>query len=125
MPPSETATALLLAANSKKIPQDDWLCYWNADLNVPFSLLLPSLRSHVNRLAGNKAKGVTKQRLKLTIRRGEKKIAACIADQLIIDSPSLMSRLPPGSYEAVLLKCAPIPPQARRHLVDCDLWKAA
>ncbi len=49
--------------------------------------------------------------------RGEKKIAACIADQLIIDTPSLISRLPPGSYEAVLLKRAPIPPQARRHLV--------
>ena len=52
------------------------------------------------------------------------KIAFAVEDRLIIDTPSLVSRLPPGSYVGVLLQRAPIPPQVRKQLSSCDLWKA-
>ena len=45
------------AENRSKIPQDDWLCYWNADMAVPFDVLLPSLRTHAHWLLhGDKPK---------------------------------------------------------------------
>ncbi len=56
--------------------------------------------------------------------RGLNKLAVAIADQLIIDTPALVSRLPPGSYEGVLLQRALIPKQVGRQLSGCDLWKA-
>ena len=95
-------------------------------IHIKMSEVQVEVRNAAGDLIGSfsDAAGFRKWRAQMQKERGEKKIAACIADQLIIDSPSLMSRLPPGSYEAVLLKCAPIPPQARSHLVDCDLWKA-
>lgn len=40
----------LIASNAKEIPQDDWLCYWNADFNVPFEQLRPALQKHIQRL---------------------------------------------------------------------------
>ena len=95
-------------------------------IHIKMSEVQVEVRNAAGDLIGSfsDAAGFRKWRAQMQKERGEKKIAACIADQLIIDSPSLMSRLPPGSYEAMLLKCVPIPPQARRHLVDCDLWKA-
>ena len=96
-------------------------------IHIKMSEVQVEVRNAAGDLIGSfsDAAGFRKWRAQMQKERGEKKIAACIADQLIIDSPSLMSRLPPGSYEAVLLTRAPIPPQARSHLVDCDLWKAA
>ena len=96
-------------------------------IHIKMSEVQVEVRNAAGDLIGSfsDAAGFRKWRAQMQKERGEKKIAACIADQLIIDSPSLMSRLPPGSYEAMLLKCVPIPHQARRHLVDCDLWKAA
>ena len=68
--------------------------------------------------------GFRKWRVQMQKERGLNKLAVAIADQLIIDTPSLVSRLPPGSHEGVLLQRAPIPTQARRQLSDCDLWRA-
>ena len=55
---------------------------------------------------------------------GRGKIGAAIADALILDAPSQVDALPPGNYEAVLLRKTPIPRASRRELSDCDLWKA-
>ena len=95
-------------------------------IHIKMSEVQVEVRNAAGDLIGSfsDASGFRKWRAQMQKERGEKKIAVCIADQLVIDTPSLMSRLPPGSYEAVLLKRAPIPPQARSHLVDCDLWKA-
>ena len=50
--------AKLRLQNRTKVPQDDWLCYWNADLHAPFERLLPALSAHVRWLGGEtKAKG--------------------------------------------------------------------
>lgn len=38
--------------NRSKIPQDDWLCYWNADLEVNFDLVRPALASYAAYLHG-------------------------------------------------------------------------
>ena len=35
---------------SRRLPQDDWLCYWNADLVVEFERLLPPIRAHLRRM---------------------------------------------------------------------------
>ena len=40
----------MIASNAKVTPQDDWLCYWNADFNVPFEQLRPALQKHIQRL---------------------------------------------------------------------------
>ena len=42
--------AQLIAAKSKRIPQDDWLCYWNANLVVDFEELIPALHAHLRGL---------------------------------------------------------------------------
>ena len=52
------------------------------------------------------------------------KVAIALEDTLIVDTPKLMFSLRPGSYKGVLVTKAPIPLSARRHLKDCDLWKA-
>ena len=51
------------------------------------------------------------------------KLAAVIADTLILDAPGQVDALLPGKYEAVLLRKTPIPRASRRELSDCDLWK--
>ena len=70
------------------------------------------------------AAGFRTWRVQMQRERGKNTFGVAIADGLIIDMPSLVSRLPTGSYEGVLLQRAPIPTQARRKLSDCDLWKA-
>ena len=52
------------------------------------------------------------------------KVAIVLEGTIIVDSPKLMNRIPTGSHQGVLVTKAPIPLKARRHLKDCDLWKA-
>ena len=40
-----------------------------------------------------------------------------------IDTGAAMRKLPPGTYEAVLVQRSAIPHQVRRKLKDCDLWR--
>ena len=71
------------------------------------------------------APGFSKWRCQLKKRLGGKRQIACLIDEtLIVDAPSLMDALPEARYNAVLLERAPIPPQVRRQLASCDLWKA-
>ena len=41
--------ALSAKPGAKKIPADDWLCYWNADLIVSFDHLLGPISKHIQR----------------------------------------------------------------------------
>ena len=52
------------------------------------------------------------------------KVAIVLEGAIIVDSPKLMNRIPTGSYQGVLVAKTPIPLSARRHLKDCDLFKA-
>ena len=80
-------------------------------IHIKMSEVQVEVRNAAGDLIGSfsDAAGFRKWRAQMQKERGEKKIAVGIADQLIIDTPSLMSRLPPGSYEAVLLKRALTP----------------
>ena len=52
------------------------------------------------------------------------KIAFGIGEEIIVDTPALMNKLPAGTFTAVLLQKTAIPHKARRQLQFCDLWKA-
>ena len=95
-------------------------------IHIKMSEVQVEVRNAAGDLIGSfsDAAGFRKWRAQMQKERGQNKIAVAINDQLIVDTPSLVSRLPPGSYEGVILQRAPIPPQARRQLSDCDLWKA-
>ena len=71
-------------------------------IHIKMSEVQVEVRNAAGDLIGSfsDAAGFRKWRAQMQKERGEKKIAACIADQLIIDSPSLMSRLPPGELRS-------------------------
>ena len=52
------------------------------------------------------------------------KIGVAIADTIILDTAGLVNTLPPGRYDGVLLRKAPLPKEARKDLSNCDLWQA-
>ena len=51
------------------------------------------------------------------------RIGIAIGDNCLIDCPNLMSCLPPGLHQAVLVQKIPIPQQARSKLRGWDLRK--
>ena len=51
------------------------------------------------------------------------RIGIAIGDNCLTDCPNLMSCLPPGLHQAVLVQKIPIPRQARSKLRGHDLWK--
>ncbi len=52
------------------------------------------------------------------------KLAVAVGDGEIIDCPALLSGLPWGEHDGVLVQQAPIPPSLRRRLKGMDMWKA-